>query len=86
MGWGKDNQISPEAVVRRGSVKKVFLKNLQNSQENTYARVFFSFFKKSCRPFGLRPVTLLKKRVWHRCFPVNSAKFLKTPFLAEQLR
>ena len=30
---------------------------------------------------GLRPETLLKKRLWHRCFPVNSAKFLRTPFL-----
>ena len=30
---------------------------------------------------GLRPATLLKKRVWHRCFPVNFVKFLKTPFL-----
>ena len=24
---------------------------------------------------------LLKKRLWHRCFPVNFAKFLRTPFL-----
>ena len=30
---------------------------------------------------GLRPVTLLRKRIWHRCFPVNFAKFLKQPFL-----
>ena len=30
---------------------------------------------------SLRPVTLLKKRFWYRCFPVNSAKFLRTPFL-----
>ena len=30
---------------------------------------------------GLRPVTLLKKRLWHRCFPVNFVKFLRTPFL-----
>ena len=27
---------------------------------------------------GLR---LLKKRLWHRCFPVNFIKFLRTPFL-----
>ena len=26
------------------------------------------------------PATLLKKRLWHRCFPVNFAKFLRTPF------
>ena len=29
----------------------------------------------------LRPATLLKKRLWHRSFPVNFAKFLRTPFL-----
>ena len=23
--------------------------------------------------------TLLKKRLWHSCFPVNRAKFLRTP-------
>ena len=30
---------------------------------------------------GLRPATLLKKRLWNRCFPVNFAKLLRTPFL-----
>ena len=29
----------------------------------------------------LRPATLLKKRLWHKSFPVNFAKFLRTPFL-----
>ena len=29
----------------------------------------------------LRPATLLKKKLWHRCFPVNFVKFLRTPFL-----
>ena len=32
-----------------------------------------------------RPATLLKKRLWHRCFPVNFAKFLRTPFFIEHL-
>ena len=32
----------------------------------------------------LSPATLLKKKLWHRCFPVNFAKFLKTPFLTEE--
>ena len=27
--------------------------------------------------------TLLKKRLWHWCFPVNFAKFLRTPFFTE---
>ena len=30
---------------------------------------------------GLRPVTLLKKSLRHKCFPVNFAKFPRTPFL-----
>ena len=35
---------------------------------------------------GLTPATFLKKRLWHRCFPVNFAKFLRAPFLTEHLR
>ena len=34
-----------------------------------------SLFKKK-----LKPATLLRKRLWHRCFPVNFAKILRTPF------
>ena len=33
----------------------------------------------------MRPATLLKKRLWHRCFPVNFTKFLRTPLLTEHL-
>ena len=40
-------------------MQKGVLEILQNSQENTCARV---------------------KRLWHRCFPVNFAKFVRTPF------
>ena len=32
------------------------------------------------------PEPLLKKRLWHRCFPVNFAKFLRAPVSTEQLR
>ena len=35
---------------------------------------------------GLRPATLLKNRLWHRCFPVNFAKFLRTLFFTEYLQ
>ena len=34
---------------------------------------------------GLRPATLLKRSLWHRCFPVNFVKFLRTPFFMEHL-
>ena len=37
------------------------------------------FCKKSV--LGLRPATLFKKSLWDRCFYVNFAKFLRTPFL-----
>ena len=41
--------------------------------------------KQLCQGFffnkGAGPATLLKKRLWHRCFPVNFAKFLRIPFL-----
>ena len=40
-----------EAVVRRCSSKKGFLKILQISQENIYVRVSFSY---SCRPLGMQ--------------------------------
>ena len=69
-----------EAVVRRYSVKKVFLKVSQNSREGICARVSFSN-----KVAGLRPATLLKKRLWHRCFLVNFVKFLRTPFFIEHL-
>ena len=61
-----------EAVAGRCSVKKSDLEN-------------FSKFtgKHLCQ--GLRPATLLKKRLWHKCFPVNFTKFLRTPFLREHL-
>ena len=29
----------------------------------------------------IRHATLLKRRLWHRCFPMNFEKFLRTPFL-----
>ena len=73
------NQRYAEAVVRRCSVGKVFLEISENSQENTCARVSFLIKLQ-------RPATLLKKRLWHRCFPVNFAKFLRIPFLTEHLR
>ena len=68
-----------EAVVRRCSVKKVFLEISENSQENTCVRVSFLIKLQAA------PATLLKKRLWHRCFPVNFAKFPRTPFLKEHL-
>ena len=33
--------------------------------------------------YRLRPATFLRRRLWHRCFSVNFAKFLATPFFME---
>ena len=42
--------------------------------KHLYQNLFFN------KVAGLRPATLLKKRFWYRCFPVNFAKFLRTPY------
>ena len=34
---------------------------------------------------GFRSATLLKNRLWHRCFPVSFANFLRTPIFIEHL-
>ena len=52
---------------------------LRNSAKFTGKHLCQSlFFNKVA---GLRPATLLKKRLWHRCFPLNFAKLPRTPFL-----
>ena len=51
--------------------------------KKAFPRNFAKFTEKH---LYLRPVTLLKKRLWHRCSPVDLAKFLRTPFLPEHLR
>ena len=66
---------------RRCSVRKAVLRN------------FAKFTGKHlCQSLSIhkiaevRPATLLKKRFWHRCFPVNFAKCLRTPFLQNTFR
>ena len=59
-----------EAVVQRCSFKKVLFEIPQNSQENTSAA----------------PATVLKKRLWHRFFPLKFAKILRVSFFIEHLR
>ena len=64
-----------EAVVRRYFAKKVTLKVLQNSQENTCTGV--SFLIKLQAFVSWKPAILLKKSFWYMCFSVNFAKFLR---------
>ena len=55
---------------RRCSVRKGVLRN----------------FTKFTRKHLCQSLFLLKKRFWHRCFPKNFMKFLRTPFLQNTSR
>ena len=66
---------------QKSSLKKGVLRNFTKFTGNHLCQGLF--FNKVA---GLRPTTLLKIRLWHRCFPVNFAKFLRTPLLTEHLR
>ena len=61
---------------RRCSIKKGALRNFAKfAGKQLCQRHFFN------KVAGLRTATLLKKSLWHSCFPVNFAKFVRTPFL-----
>ena len=57
-------------------MKKGVLKNFAKLTGKHLCQSFF--FNKVAL---LKPATLLKKILWHGCFPVNFAKFLRTLFL-----
>ena len=77
----------------------MFVEISQNSQKSTCAKVFLliklqasglQLYKKRESGTGvflwIWPATLSKKKLWHRCFPVNFAKFLIAPFLQNTSR
>ena len=75
-----------EVVVQRSSRPEVFFTKgvLKDFAKLTGKCLCQSlFFNKVA---DLRSVTLLQKRLWHRCFPVDFAKFLRTPFFTEPLQ
>ena len=39
--------------------------------------------KHLCQSLFFKTAALLKKGLWHRCFPLNFVKFLRTPFFIE---
>ena len=60
----------------RCSVRKVVLRNfVKFTWKHLCQRLFFN------KVAGLSPAILFKKRLFRGCFPVNFAKFLRTPFL-----
>ena len=60
------------------SLKKVFLKFFPKL---TGKPLIWSLFLISCT--SLTACNFIKKRLQHRCFPVNFVKFLGTPFLQD---
>ena len=77
--WGSENESVPRYNVRC-SQPKVFSKKsvLKNLAKFTGKHLHWSHFLNKVA--GLQLATLLKKRFQYRCFPVNFAKFLWTPF------
>ena len=71
-----DRSIRPEVFYKEG-VLKDFAKF---TGKHLCQRLFFN------KVAGLRPAILLKKKLWHRCFPVNFSKFLRSPFFIEHLQ
>ena len=63
------------------SVKKGVLRNFAKfTRKHLYQSLFFN------KVIGLRLVTLLKKKLWRRCFRMNFSEFLRTPFLQNTSR
>ena len=60
------------------SMKKLFLKTSHYSQK---IAVLGSLFNKVA---GLQACNIIKRRLYHRCFPMNIAKFWRTPILKKE--
>ena len=69
-----------ESSQQRCSIKKGVVRNFTKfTGKHLCLSLFF------IKAAGLRPATLLKKRLWHGCFPVNFAKFSKHLFSKKPL-
>ena len=67
---------------QRCSVSKSVLRKFAKfTGKYTCARASFLIKLQPCKFIEKRPATLLKKRLWRSCFPVNFVTFLRTPFL-----
>ena len=68
-----DRSSRPEVFCKKG-VFRIFTKF---TGKHMCQSIFFN------KVADLRPATLLKTRLWHKCFPGNFDKFLRTPFYIE---
>ena len=69
-------------------------RNINSKKQELQKQLFADFFSNTCFPVleslirkvaGLEARKSIKRRLQHRCFPVNIAKFLRTAFSIEQL-
>ena len=65
----------PEVFCKKGVLRNI----AKLAGKHLYQSLFFN------KVAGLSAATLLKKRLWHKCFPVNFAQFLETSFFIEYL-
>ena len=65
---------------KRFCIAGVFRNFLKLTGKHPCQNLFFS------KVTVLSPATLLKRRLWHKFFPVNFSKFLRTPFLQNTSR
>ena len=82
---GTLGQNSLKHEVFRNSRPKLFCKKsvIRNFAKVTGKHLYQSLFSNKVAGWGLE---LYQKGLWHRWFPVNFAKFLRTLFLTEHLR
>ena len=76
--WQKYTFCTKAAI--RGGLKERVLKTFLQIEGETPV---FHFFDKNT---GLRPATLIRKRLQQRCFAVNFVNFSRTPFLQNTSR
>ena len=68
-------QMTTRSNHQKCSARKDVLRNFAKFTGKHLCQVLF--FNKVADP---ELATLLIKRLWHRCFPMNFAKFLRAPF------
>ena len=70
-------------LIYKSSHQRCSIKNgvLNNFTKSTGKHLCQSLFFNKVAGLRSQVATLLKKRLWHRCFPANFAKFFRTLFI-----
>ena len=85
--WIIQKYINPYFNLSPDLIKNHCLFSFGVLRKKGFPRNFAKFTgKQLCQSFFFDKVFLIKKRVWHRYFPVNFAKFLRKPFPREHLQ